>query len=181
MGKNMVVLTGSPRKGGNSDRMADAFMKGAQGAGHTITKIETASLDMKGCRACNGCYQGSGACFFNDDFNSIAQSVLEADTVVLATPLYWFSFPVQIKTVIDKFYAFVVGGKEIKDKECVLLTCGGDTEAKAFDGLVRTYELIAEYLGWRDRGRLILPGVTAKRDIEKTDGLVRAEKMGAEI
>lgn len=181
MGKNIVVLTGSPRKGGNSDRMADAFIRGAQEAGHTAVKIETAALDVKGCRACDGCYRGSRACFFNDDFNSIAQSVLEADAVVVATPLYWFSFPAQIKNVIDKFYAFVVGGKEFKNKECALLTCGGDSEEKAFDGLVRSYELIAEYLGWKDRGRLVLTGVNAKGDIEKTDGLVRAEKMGAEF
>lgn len=181
MGKTIVVLTGSPRKGGNSDRMADAFIAGARGAAHTVEKIETASLDVKGCRACDGCYRGGRVCFFDDDFNGIARAVLEADAVVFATPLYWFSFPAQIKNVIDKFYAFVAGGKEFKGKECALLTCGGDTEEKAFDGLVRSYELIAEYLGWKDRGRLVAAGVNARGAIGETDGLMRAEKLGAEF
>lgn len=181
MGKKIVVLTGSPRKGGNSDRMADAFIAGAQGAGHTVAKIETAPLDVKGCRACDGCYRGGRACFFNDDFNGIAQEILEADAVVFATPLYWFSFPAQLKNVMDKFYAFVVGGKEFKGKECALLVCGGDAEETAFDGLLRSYGLIVEYLDWTDRGRLVVTGVNAKGEIDKTDEPGRAEALGAEF
>ena len=179
MGKTIVVLTGSPRKGGNSDRMADAFIAGARGAGHTVEKIETASLDVKGCRACDGCYRGGRACFFDDDFNGIARAVLEADAVVFATPLYWFSFPAQIKNVIDKFYAFVAGGKEFKGKECALLTCGGDTEEKAFDGLVRSSFGVEEPPD--DPGRLVAAGVNARGAIGETDGLMRAEKLGAEF
>ena len=49
MAKNILVLTGSPRCGGNSDRMADAFIRGAQTAGHTVTKISTAQLHVQGC------------------------------------------------------------------------------------------------------------------------------------
>lgn len=98
MKKNILILTGSPRIGGNSDLLAEAFAKGA-------------------------------ACSFHDDFNLLAPMLEEADALILASPIYWFSFPSEIKAAIDKLYAFLIGGKPLKIKECMLLTCGetGDT------------------------------------------------------
>jgi multimeric flavodoxin WrbA len=178
MTKNILILTGSPRKGGNSDLLADAFIVGAQQSGHTTVKYVTAAKDIKGCKACKTCFSKGIACSFPDDFNELAPFLEQADMVVFATPLYWFSFPVQLKAAIDKFYSFLIGKRTLKIKECVLLVCGVAEDEAEYEGIVKSYELIADYQKWIDRGILIVPGVNEKGDILKTDGLIRAENLG---
>jgi multimeric flavodoxin WrbA len=181
MPKNILVLTGSPRKGGNSDQLADAFIDGAKRSGNTVTKYPTANKNIKGCTACNACFSSVTACVFQDDFNELAPLVEQADMLVFATPLYWFSFPVQLKAAIDKFYSFFVAKRELKIKQCVLLVCGEDDKETSFAGLVKSYELIADYLNWEDAGQIIVTSVSEKGDVQKTDALQRAEKLGGGI
>ena len=181
MTKNVLVLTGSPRKGGNSDLLADAFVTGAERAGHTVTKYATADKTINGCKACNACFSKGQACVFQDDFNELVQFVEEADVLVLATPLYWFTFPVQLKAAIDKFYSFMVADRKPKIEQSILMVCGEDDRECGFDGIVRTYELMVEYLEWKDTGRIIVTNVNDKGDIRKTDALQRAEQLGESI
>jgi len=72
MSRNILVLTGSPRKGGNSDLLADAFIKGAKAAGNRVDKYETGLKRIVGCKACDRCYSQGEACVFGDDFNALA-------------------------------------------------------------------------------------------------------------
>lgn len=181
MKKNILVLTGSPRKGGNSDLMADAFIKGAVSIGHEVVKFETATKSINGCKACNTCFSKGVACSFKDDFNELAPLLEKADAIVFVTPLYWYSFPTQIKAAIDKLYAFIIGEKSLKIKESLLLVCGEVKDEKVFDGIVKSYELIANDRKWIDRGKLIVSGVNNKGDIYKTDALEKAEKFGRSI
>jgi len=178
MAKNILVLTGSPRKGGNSDLLADAFITGAQQSGHTVVKFEAAEKNIKGCRACNTCFSKGTACSFPDDFNELVPLLEQADVIVFATPLYWFSFPTQLKAAIDKFYSFLIGKRQLKIKECILLVCGVAEDEVEYDGIVRSYELIADYQHWKEIGKIIVPGVNEKGDILKTNGLKRAEELG---
>ncbi|MBJ6726687.1 flavodoxin family protein [Geomesophilobacter sediminis] len=181
MPKNILVLTGSPRKGGNTDKLADAFIAGAQKAGHTTVRYATADKHIRGCVDCQTCFSKGVACSFADDFNALAPLVEQADMLVLATPLYWFSFPTQLKAAIDKFYAFFIGNRPLKIKECALVVSGGDSEVRKFDGIVTSYQLIAEFLGWKDSGIVIVPGLHDKDDVLKTDGLQRAEALGQSL
>lgn len=181
MSKNILVLTGSPRKGGNSDQLADAFIIGAQQAGHTVVKYTTADKKIKGCMDCKTCFSKSVACSIPDDFNELAPLVEQADMLVFATPLYWFSFPAQLKAAIDKLFAFLIGQKTLKIKECALIVCAGDKNESSFDGIVTSYKLIAGHMGWKDSGTILVPGILAKDDILKTDGLKRAEELGKNI
>lgn len=71
MAKEILILNGSPRKNGNSDMLADAFMKGAQEKGHIVNKIRVANLNISGCKACELCWTGDGACVQNDDMAEI--------------------------------------------------------------------------------------------------------------
>ena len=118
MGKKIVVITGSPRKKGNSFAMTDAFVKAAEAKGHTVTRFDTSFMKIGFCHACETCYKTGKACSFDDDFNTMAPAILEADAVVFSMPVYWYSIPAQIKGIIDKMFSFVVGGKEIAGKEC---------------------------------------------------------------
>ena len=78
MGKNILVLTGSPRKGGNSEKLADAFIAGAQEAGHTVMKYTTADKTIKGCIDCKTCFKKGTACSIPDDFNELAPHLAAA-------------------------------------------------------------------------------------------------------
>ena len=120
--KNILILTGSPRVGGNSDLMADAFQKGAESAGHKVVRYEAGRNAILPCRACEACFSNGKACVWDDRFsNELAPLIEEADVIVLATPLYWFTFPAQLKAAIDKMYSFIIGERNIAGKEAFLL------------------------------------------------------------
>ncbi|GAB6154441.1 flavodoxin family protein [Desulfosporosinus burensis] len=178
--KNILVLTGSPRRNGNSDRMADAFIKGAISVGHEVIKFETTKQEISGCKACKTCWSKGKPCSFQDDFDELAPLLEAADIIVFSTPLYWFSFPAQIKAAIDKMYAYV--GKSckrpLKIKESFLMVCGADEGMKIFDGIIATYREIAHYMKWEDKGVLAVPKVNEKGDIKATDALMKAEEYG---
>ena len=95
--------------------------------------------------------------------------------------MYWFSITSQLKEVIDKMYSFCVAGKDITDKECVLIVCGGTEDIADFDGVISTYKLIANYLKWNDKGILVVPGVNDKGAVKETDYLAKAEALGKSI
>jgi multimeric flavodoxin WrbA len=184
MAKNILVLTGSPRKGGNTDKLADAFMAGARQAGNTTVKFSTADKHITGCIDCQTCFSKGSACSVPDDFAKLAPLLEQADMLVVATPMYWFSFPAQLKAAIDKLYSYLIAQRPLKIKECALLVCCGgkkeDGESKC-EGIVKSYKLIAEFLGWKDRGIVIVPGLHDKDEILKTDGLQRAETLGKSL
>ena len=181
MKKNVLVLTGSPRKGGNSDLMAEAFIEGANKAGHEVVKFETAAKNINGCRACNTCFSKGVACSFNDDFNELAPLLELSDVIVFATPLYWYSFSSQIKAAIDKMYSLFIGKRPLKIKECLLLACCEEEDEKVFDGIIKSYELIAHLLKWNNRGQLTVPGVNKKGDILNTNALEKAKSLGLSL
>lgn len=181
MSKNILVLTGSPRKGGNTDKLTDAFIAGAQQAGHTTITFSTADKHIKGCIDCQTCFTRGSACSIPDDFANLAPFLEQADMVVFATPMYWFSFPVQLKAAIDKLYSYVISKRTLKIKECALLVTGGGADLHTYDGIVKSYKLIADFLKWKDIGIVIVPGLHDKNDILKTDGLMKAEALGKNI
>ena len=129
MGKKIVVITGSPRKKGNSLSMTEAFIEAATKNGHSIIRFDAAQSNVGGCHACETCYHSGKACSFDDDFNKIATDIFHADMVVFSMPVYWYSIPAQIKCVIDKLFSFVVGGKDIAGKECALIACCEDRKS----------------------------------------------------
>jgi len=177
MGKKIVVITGSPRKNGNSFAMTDAFIKAAQAKGHTVTRFDAAFLKIGGCRACETCFKTGKACSFDDDFNTIAPAILGADAVVFTTPVYWYSIPAQIKGVIDRIYSLVVGGKDIAGKECAFITCCEEEDPTVMDGVRIPLERSAALLKWNMVGEVLVPGVLAAGDIAKTDGCKQAAAL----
>ena len=181
MSKKIVVITGSPRKTGNSLAMTDAFIQAAEAKGHTVTRFDAAHLQVGGCRACETCYSTGKACTFDDDFNAIAPAVLEADAVVFTMPVYWYSIPAQIKGVIDRLYSLVVGGKDISDKECALIACCEEEDMTVLDGVRIPMERTAALNKWKMVGEVLVPGVLNAGDIEKTDGCAQAAALADKI
>lgn len=179
--KNIVVISGSSRAGGNSELLAKAFIDGAREAGHNVFLFEAGKKKLLPCAACNACYSKGQACSAQDDFNELAPYLENAETIVFCTPLYWFTFSSQIKMAIDKLYSLVVGKRGEKIKEAVLLVCAETDDAKDFDGIIKSYELILNYKQWKNAGILTVPNVNKVGDINKTGGLKKAIELGKSI
>ena len=99
--KKVLIISASPRKGGNSDTLCDQFAKGAAEAGHAVEKIRLAEKNVGFCSGCYAC-QKLKKCCKNDDANEIIEKMLSADVIVLATPVYFYSMDAQLKALIDR-------------------------------------------------------------------------------
>ena len=181
MSKKIVVITGSPRKNGNSFAMTDAFIKAAEAKGLAITRFDAALKKVGGCRACETCFSTGKACTFDDDFNTIAPAILEADVIVFTMPVYWYSIPAQIKGVIDRIFSMVVGGKDIAGKECALITCCEEDDMSVMDGVRIPIERMAALNKWKMTGEVLIPGVLNVGDIDKTEGCKKAADLANAI
>lgn len=177
MSKKIVVITGSPRKNGNSFAMTDSFIKAAKERGHSVTRYDAATMKLEGCHACETCYSTGKPCSFDDDFNIIAEAVLEADAIVFSMPVYWYSIPSQIKCVIDRLYALVVGGKNIAGKECALIACCEEDDMTVLDGVRIPLERTVALNKWKMVGEVLVPGVLNPGDVAKTDGCKQAAAL----
>ena len=181
MGKKIVVITGSPRRNGNSFAMTDAFIQAAKANGHEVTRFDAAMKSVGGCRACETCFKSGKACSFDDDFNTIAPAILEADAVVFTMPVYWYSIPAQLKGVIDKLFSFVVGGKDISGKECAMIACCEEDDLSVMDGVRLPLERSAALMKWKMVGEVLVPGVLNAGDISKTDGCEQAAALAGKF
>ena len=166
----ITVITGSPRRKGNSFAMTEAFIRAAEQRGHTIERFDAAFLKIGGCHACMTCYKTGKACSFDDDFNRIAPAILESEAVVFTMPVYWYSIPAQIKGVIDRLFSLVVGGKAYAGKKCALIACCEEEDMTVLDGVRVPMERTAALLKWEMVGQVLIPGVLNEGDIDRTEG-----------
>lgn len=179
--KNIVLLTGSARRDGNTDLLASAFIEGAKEAGHSVFRFDAAEKNIDDCKGCDCCFSNGQACVYDDDFRELAPRLEEADLLVFATPLYWFTFSTSIKAAMDKMYAFIVGQRPMAVKQCVLLVCGEDKKRSAFDGIVASYKTMLAYKGWQDAGQIVVTNVLHKGEIENTNALDEARQLGRRL
>ena len=147
---NVLILTASARPNSNSRLLAKAYAEGAQKKGHIVKILDCAALNVGFCHACNACFQNGQACARDINFEPFAEAMAQADVLVLATPLYWYSFPAQMKAVLDKMYAFIIGNRPLPITRASLLVCGEIDNEDVFAGIVKSYELITADRGWQD-------------------------------
>lgn len=105
MNQKVLILSGSPRKGGNSDLLCDQFKKGAEEGGNQVEKIFLRSKKIAYCTACYYCKKSGGVCAIKDDMAEILEKMHWADVIVLASPIYFYSIDAQMKAVIDRTVA----------------------------------------------------------------------------
>lgn len=177
MGKKIVILSGSPRKNGNTEKLISAFKEGASSAGNTVTVFHTAHMKIKGCTGCEFCLTHEGNCALSDDMEIILKAMDECDVIVWASPIYYFSFTAQLKAVIDRTYPFI---NKDKKQAGLMLTFAYDT-ADTATGAIAIYEGILQYYEWEDAFRLLVPSVEHLGDIDGRIELDLARKLGEEI
>lgn len=131
--KKVLIISTSPRKGGNSDILADEFAKGAREAGHEAEKICLYDKTINFCKGCLAC-QKTQRCVIQDDANAIAQKMKDADVLAFATPIYYYEMCGQMKTMLDR--ANPLFPSEYAFRDIYLLASAADDEESAVDGAV---------------------------------------------
>lgn len=178
MNKKVLILSGSPRKGGNSDILCDQFMKGAEESGNEVEKIRVAEKNIGYCRACYAC-RGTGVCIIKDDVADILQKMIEADVLVLASPVYFYSIDAQLKALIDRT---VARWTEVRNKEFYYIMTAADTEKSSMETTLACFRGYADCVtGAKEMGVLYGTGVYEKGEIKDTKSMIAAYEMGLNV
>ena len=175
MSKNILIVSSSPRKGGNSDLLCDEFMRGAREAGHNAEKIRLSEKQINYCTGCCTCIGKKGACVQKDDMNDIYKKILAADVMVLASPVYFHAMNGQMKTFIDRvcpIYSMIQG----KDVYFIVSAAGGQLPV---DRAVQSLRVFTNCLhDIREKGVISITGVWDVGGVIGTQSMNHAHSMG---
>lgn len=175
---NILIISGSHRKGGNTELLAEAFAKGA-GAHHHVEIVSVRDYKVNPCLGCNACFKTNGVCAQKDDMTILYEKMNQADMLVIASPVYFYGISAQLKAVIDRFHNPIRYTFHIK--KIALLLVGAATLPELFDAILAEYNLCLKFFGIEDVGNVLVRGVKDKGDINNTDALNEAYRLGESI
>ena len=132
MAKKVVVISSSPRKGGNSDTLCDEFVKGAKDAGNDAVKYFLEDIEFESCKACMRCKTPERECYQEDKISIILDDMIEADVIVYATPVYYYSMTGTLKMFFDRCYPIF---NHLEDKDYYIITAVGSSNGNALTGI----------------------------------------------
>lgn len=179
MDKKVLILSGSPRKGGNSDLLCDEFQRGAEECGHSVEKIRVAAKEIHPCIACYHCRDNGGACVFRDDMAEVLQKMIDADVLVLASPVYFYSIDAQLKAVIDRTVARWL---DVKNKELYYIVTMADEDTASADTTLACLRGYADCVqGAVEKGVIVGGGVYEPGTVRQTAAMEKAYEMGRNV
>ena len=177
--KKVLIFSGSPRKGGNSDLLCDEFLRGALENGNAAEKIRVAEKKIGYCRGCYYCVPNNGECAIRDDMKEILQKMIDADVIVLASPVYFYSIDAQLKTVLDRT---VARWTEVKNKEFYYIMTAADEAQESMQTTLACFRGYADCVeGAKECGVIYGTGVYEKGEIRNTPAFAEAYAMGKKI
>lgn len=178
MSKKVLILSASPRKGGNSDVLCDEFARGAEVAGHSVEKIRVAEKNIGYCRACYAC-KNSGKCVIGDDMAEILQKMIDSDVLVLASPVYFYSVDAQLKALIDRTVARWL---EVKNKEFYYIVTAADEDKSSAETTLACFRGYADCVeGADEKGVIYGMGVYEKGEINGHPAMLQAYETGKNL
>lgn len=176
---NILVIESSPHRHGSSNLLAESFIRGAGEAGHTVTVFDAGYADLHPCLGCDACGM-SGPCVQNDDMAKLREMLLETDMAVFVTPLYFFGFSAQLKTVIDRFYSF--NGKLTSKKlKTALIAAAWDSNPWTMEDIKAHYETLCRYLDFENMGEIMGVGCGTVSMTKNTRFPEEAYEFGKQI
>jgi len=179
MAKKVLILSASPRKGGNSDLLCDQFMLRAKEAGNQAEKIFLRDKSINHCVACGACQSNGGKCVQKDDMAEVLDKMIAADAIVMATPVYFYTMNGQMKTLIDRAYARYT---KITDKELYFIMAAAVNSKAALERTVEGFRGFATCLtGAKEKGVIYGTGAWTKGDIKGSKAMTEAYEMGKKI
>lgn len=179
MSKSVLVLSASPRKGGNSDLLCDQFVQGAREAGNQAEKIFLRDRKIGPCLACEACTKNGGECAQKDDMAEILARMISADVIVMATPVYFYTMNAQMKMLIDRT---VPRYTEIKNKEFYFIATAADAERRLMERTIDGFRGFTDCLdGALEKGVIYGCGVWKKGEIKDSPAMQQAYEMGKKV
>jgi multimeric flavodoxin WrbA len=179
MAKKLLVLSASPRKGGNSDLLCDQFMLGAKEAGNQAEKIFLRDKRINHCFACGACQGNGGRCVQQDDMAEVLDKMIRADVIVMATPVYFYNMNGQMKTLIDRTYARYT---EISDKEMYFIMTAAVSRKDLLERTLEGFRGFTSCLsGARELGVIYGTGAWNIGDIKGSSAMTHAYEMGKNV
>ena len=179
MDKKVLVISASPRKGGNSDLLCDQFIMGTEEAGNKAEKIFLRDYIVNYCRACDACQNNGGICIQDDDMSNILDKMINADVIVLATPVYFYTMNAQLKTLIDRTYARYIS---ISEKEFYFIATAAVQDKNALKRTIESLRGFTTVLSdAEEKGIICATGVWKKGDVKGTKFMDEAYQMGKAV
>lgn len=179
---NILVLTGSKRKNGNTDLLAKAFAKGAQ-QNNNVEIMSVADYNINPCTGCNACFNikdsSSSWCCQHDDMDKIYDKIMTADVLVIASPVYFYGISASLKAVIDRFHT--PKRSQLHIKKLALLLVGAANLPQLFDSILVQYKLILNFFNLENGGTVLVRGVKDVGDIQGNSALDDAYQLGTKI
>ena len=161
--------------------LSEAFITRSIQRGNVVKKYNIPELDIKGCIDCDKCFTDDLPCIIKDDFNQIANDLVEADVVVFSAPVYFYSLPGSMKNFVDRLNCFYVGEKNLSGKRYAIMSCCEENDMSSFDGLRIPIERSAKEFGWTLLDEVLAPSMGDAGDIEGTDGIQRAKDLADRV
>lgn len=179
MSKKVLVLSASPRKGGNSDSLCDRFLAGAQKAGNQGEKIFLRDHTINYCIGCGVCSVQKKSCPQNDDMAEILGKMIAADVIVMATPVYFYTMDAQMKTLIDRTCARYT---EIRNKEFYFIVAAADPDKQSMERTLEGFRGFMSCLdGAQEKGTVYGVGAWHVGDIQGSPSMEEAYEMGKNV
>lgn len=179
MNKKVLILSGSPRKGGNSDLLCDEFLRGAQESGNQVEKVFLRSKKVAPCNACYYCKNSGGKCAIPDDMAEILDKMQAADVIVMASPVYFYSIGAQMKAVIDRS---VARWTNIPNKEFYYIMTAAEDSDTVMDCTLECFRGFAACLdGAQEKGVIYGKGVYEAGAIKGLPAMREAYEMGKQV
>jgi len=186
----VLGLFGSPRRGGNTEILLEEVLRGAEKEGAKVERLYLSDFTITPCKECHGCDE-TGNCVILDDMEKIYPKLLEADVVILASPIFFYGVTAWTKALIDRSQALWVRkyllkepslGKEGKKRKGFFISLGATKGQKVFEGSILTVKYFFDVLNADYAGDLLFRGVEAKGDILKhPEALQRAFEAGRRL
>ena len=176
MGKKVLILSASPRKGGNSDTLCDQFLRGAKESGHQAEKVFLRDKKIGYCTGCGVCNK-THQCAQDDDMAEVLEKMVRADVIVMATPVYFYTMNAQMKTVIDRV---ATRYSEVSDKDFYYLLTAADSDPKMLERTLEGFRGFTEdcLTNPQERGVVYGVGLWEIGDVQKSPALKQAYEMG---
>lgn len=176
---HILILTGSPRKDGNTHALAQAFAQGA-GLNNDVEIFSLADIKVNPCCGCNYCFtSANNICCQNDGMTALYDKLMKTDILVVASPIYFFGISSQLKAIIDRLHTPMRCRFGIK--KTALLLVAASEQKSVFDAVVTQYKLIKDYFSLTDIGVIAVNGVKDIGDILQKSALNDAFALGASI
>lgn len=181
MNKKGIVLLGSPRKNGNTSLLADEFIRGTEEAGNQAERIFIRDKNINGCIGCGACQRNGGQCVQKDDMQEIYQKLLEADAIVFASPVYFYSWTSLMKKVIDRTFAIE---KQLAHKKFYLISAGAAPEEQYMQTMITSFRQYISCFrgeGNAEGGYVIGYSTNMPGDVKDSPAMSRAYEMGRNL